>query len=312
VVNDEALRVAAERGRHLIEESRELVLVLDASLRVIAASGRARAELASVELGEPVPQDMLRLDGSYQPLLIPYEVDGRAETLVYLGLPGEMRAYEELRAGFTAAVSHELRTPLARLMALLETALLPGEDPLPYVEQARAQVEQVTELIDEVLFLSELETGREVVALGRVSVRKVLDEVADSLSERALRADIRIDVEGDPELTVPMRVRMLRVVVENLAENALRYAGPRAVLTLSIAREDGAVVLAARDTGVGVSRDDLPRLFERFYRADQARASRGTGLGLAIVKHIVTAAGGEVEASGAPGRGLQIRCVFAG
>jgi signal transduction histidine kinase len=74
---------------------------------------------------------------------------------------------------------------------------------------------------------------------------------------------------------------------------------------------DGSVVLAGRDDGVGVEAVELPRLFERFYRADRARASRGTGLGLAIVKHVVTQAGGTVEAHGARGRGLEIRCVFA-
>jgi two-component system phosphate regulon sensor histidine kinase PhoR len=308
VVNDEALRVAAERGRLVLEESREVVIVLDEQRRVIAASRRAREELPSLEPGRPVPETLLA-EGN-EPLLVEYKVEGRTETLVYLGLPGGLRAYEELRAGFTAAVSHELRTPLARMMVLLETALLPGEDPRPHIEQAAAQVEEIRELIDEVLFLSELETGREVVALGDTRVRHVLDEVAEALAERAVRADVRIAVQGDPELAVPMRTRMLRVVVENLAENALRYAGPRADLTLAIEREEGAVVLRATDTGAGVSEEDLPRLFERFYRADRARASRGTGLGLAIVKHIVTAAGGEVVASGAPGRGLEIRAVF--
>jgi two-component system, OmpR family, phosphate regulon sensor histidine kinase PhoR len=307
VVNDDQLRLAAERGRLLVEESREVVLVLDEARRVIAASRRAREELPSAEPGEPVPAGLLEGDSA---LLVDYEIDGRRETLVYLGRPGELRAYEELRAGFTAAVSHELRTPLARLMALLETALLPGEDPRAVIEQATGQVDLIRELIDEVLFLSELETGREVVALGQVRVREVLNEVAASLDERAIRADVAIHVEGDEELELPMRPRMLRVVVENLAENALRYAGPRSELDLSIAREGDALVLTARDTGTGVSDADLPRLFERFYRADRARASRGTGLGLAIVKHIVTSAGGEVEASSSPGAGLEIRCVF--
>ncbi len=311
VNDDDRLRIAARRGHILVEESREVVLVLDSDRRVLAASRRAREELPSVEPGEPVPEELLLPDGIHQPLLVPYEVDASRETLVYLGLPGEMRAYEELRAGFTAAVSHELRTPLARLMALLETALLPGEDHRALIEQATAQVELVGELIDEVLFLSELETGREVVALGEVGVREVLDEVAAGLAERAVRADVQLVVEGDPAIVLPMRPRMLRVVAENLAENAIRYAGPRATLTLAITSEGGLTTLRASDTGVGVSDTDLPRLFERFYRADRARASRGTGLGLAIVKHIVTAAGGEVEASSAPGRGLEIRCVFA-
>ena len=89
------------------------------------------------------------------------------------------------------------------------------------------------------------------------------------------------------------------MVAHNLAENAIRYAGPGATFTLSARRDlDGSVELIGRDDGVGVEESALPRLFERFYRADQARASRGTGLGLAIVKHVVTQAGGAVEAAG--------------
>jgi signal transduction histidine kinase len=103
---------------------------------------------------------------------------------------------------------------------------------------------------------------------------------------------------------------MLRVVARNLAENAIRYAGPGANATLSVRRTDGDVVLQIADDGAGVQESDLPRLFERFYRADRSRASRGTGLGLAIVKHVVASAGGSVEAAGGRGRGLEIRCVF--
>jgi two-component system phosphate regulon sensor histidine kinase PhoR len=218
----------------------------------------------------------------------------------------EGRAYEELRAGFTAAVSHELRTPLARLLALLESAALPGVDPDELLAQAREQVEEMRELVDEVLFLSELESGREVVALGGTPALPVLEEVYDALADSSERADvaIRIDVARDVEL--PLRRRMLQVVAENLLQNAIRYAGPGSTATLS-ARPG---VLEVVDDGRGVEEDELPRLFERFYRSDRARASRGTGLGLAIVKHVVVSAGGAVEASGGPGRGLRISCSF--
>jgi two-component system sensor histidine kinase MprB len=121
---------------------------------------------------------------------------------------------------------------------------------------------------------------------------------------------VRIVVDGDGGLELPLRPRMLRTVVENLAENALRYAGPRSTLELSIARAGDNVVLRAVDDGAGVTDDDLPRLFERFYRADRARASRGTGLGLAIVKHVITSGGGTVEAARGERGGLEIRAVF--
>jgi signal transduction histidine kinase len=219
-------------------------------------------------------------------------------------------AYRELRMGFTAAVSHELRTPLARILALLDSATLPGADIETLIDQARAEVEQAGELIDEIMFLSELDTGRVVVALTPTVALPVLQEVASRFEESAARAGIELRVGGSPSAVVPLRPRMLRVVAENLTENAIRYAGHGATFELSVERSDGSVVLAGADNGIGVNEADVARLFERFYRADRARASRGTGLGLAIVKHVVVAAGGHVEAAGSRGAGLTVRCVF--
>jgi signal transduction histidine kinase len=308
----ESLRREAERGRRLVEESREFVLVLDDDERVVAASARAREALEGVVIGSRLTDEMVASGSSRVPFRVPYAVGGRTETLVYLGDPGDLAAYEELRAGFTAAVSHELRTPLARLLALLENALLPDADMEDVVDQARAEIAEIGELIDDVMFLSELESGRELVGLGSTPALPILSDVAERSAEKAARAGVRLRVEGDEEVEVPLRPRMIRVVATNLVDNAIRYAGTGATLTLSAAREDGTTVLAGVDDGIGVAEADLGRLFERFYRADQARATRGTGLGLAIVKHVVNAAGGTVEATGARGRGLAIRCVFPG
>ena len=294
----------------LVEESREAVIVLDDSDTVVLASRRARQSIEGISEGERVPDGLLSGDLGIVPLIVPYEVGARRERIVYLSQPGDMTAYEELRTGFTAAVSHELRTPLARLLSLLETATLPGEDIHALVDRARNEVESARELIDEVLFLSELESGGRVVSLGPVAVRPELDAAAADLEERAGRAGVELSVEGDACITLEMRPRMIRVVAQNLAENAIRYAGPGTSFTLAIERQGGAVVLRGSDNGVGVNEEELTRLFERFYRADASRASRGTGLGLAIVKHIVGQAGGTVEAAGAKGAGLEIRCVF--
>jgi signal transduction histidine kinase len=218
----------------------------------------------------------------------------------------DARAYHELRVGFTAAVSHELRTPLARLLALLESAELPGADRDGLLAEAREQVEQMSELIDDVLFLSELESGRQVVALGGTAALPVLEEARDRLADSAERAGVTIVIDAAPDVELPLRRRMLQVVLENLALNAIRYAGPDATLTLT-ARPG---LLQVADDGRGVEEDELPRLFERFFRGDRARASRGTGLGLAIVKHVIASAGGRVEATGGPGRGLRVTCSF--
>jgi signal transduction histidine kinase len=300
------LRLEARRGRALVEESREIVVVLDEAGRVVVASRRARELMTGLREGAPVPEAL----AAAAPLAIPYEVDGRRETILYGRGTGDLAAYEELRAGFTAAVSHELRTPLARLLALLDSALLPDADVHDLVEQAQGEVDQIRELIDDILFLSELESGHEIVGLGTTPALPILVEVLESLEEQAARAGVTLEVDADEDAEIPLRPRMIRVVVQNLAQNAIRYAGPDAHLRLSLRREDGVVALAAEDDGAGVAEEDLPRLFERFYRADRARSSRGTGLGLAIVKHVVSSAGGTVVATGGRGRGLTVRCEF--
>ena len=121
----------ATRGRVLLEESRESVVVLDAEDRVIAGSRRARQSIDGLREGEKIPDGLLSGEAGIIPLVVPYDVRGRRERLVYLSRGGDLTAYEELRTGFTAAVSHELRTPLARLLSLLEMATLPGEDVAP-------------------------------------------------------------------------------------------------------------------------------------------------------------------------------------
>jgi two-component system, OmpR family, phosphate regulon sensor histidine kinase PhoR len=219
-------------------------------------------------------------------------------------------AYDELRAAFTAAVSHEFRTPLARIAALLEGALLDEGDAPRLVAQARDEVAELSHLVDEVLFLSELETGNALVTSGRTPVAGVVAQVFSELRERAERAEVELRADVEPAFELPLRRRLVRVVVENLAENAIRYAGAGSVFVLTARKEKEALTLIGSDNGAGVSRADLPRLFERFYRADRARGSRGTGLGLAIVKHVVTAAGGSVQARTDRGGGLTISCRF--
>jgi signal transduction histidine kinase len=286
VVNEEA------RVRAFVESASEPVVVLDSERRLVAASPAATALLGDQASGRRVGEDV------------------RGAIVLFVGALPELSAYQELRAGFTAAVSHELRTPLARLLALLESTTLPGADVEELVEQARQEVQQARDLIDDVLFLGELETGREVVSLGRTRALPIIEEIVAAYADRAAHAEVRLVAAGGEAVELPLRPRMIRVVVENLVANAIRYSGPGATCTISVSQEGASQVLVVSDDGAGVQEHDLPRLFERFYRADQARSSRGTGLGLAIVKHIVTAAGGTVEATGAPGQGLEIACRF--
>jgi signal transduction histidine kinase len=288
--------VNEERALSLAAGCADPLVVLDSERRVVAASDSAASALGRLEPGRRLAEE---LTAAHPELLV-----------LFLESAPELSAYQELRAGFTAAVSHELRTPLARLLVLLESATLPGSDVAELMEQARQEVEQARELIDDVLFLGELETGREVVSLGRTVAQPVVAEVVAGFEERANHAQVTLEVRADDRVELPLRPRMLRVVLENLLANGIRYAGQGSTCTVELSEAGGEAVLAVSDDGKGVDPADLPRLFERFYRGDQARTSRGTGLGLAIVKHVVTSAGGEVEATSDPGRGLAIRARF--
>ena len=292
MVNEQTARV-----RSLLESLEEPVVVLDSERRLVAASPAAAPLLGDATVGRRVGEDVL--------------VAEPAPLVLYLAALPELSAYQELRVGFTAAVSHELRTPLARLLVLLESATLPGADVGELVELARQEIQQTRDLIDDVLFLGELETGREVVSLGRTRALPIAEEIVAAFADRAEHAEVGLVLSGGPEVELPLRPRMLRVVVENLVANSIRYSGPGSTCSVTIAQEGAAPLLVVADDGKGVAESDLPRLFERFYRADQARTSRGTGLGLAIVKHVVTSAGGTVEARGGPGQGLEIMCRFA-
>ena len=130
----------------------------------------------------------------------------------------EDRSFDELRTGFTAAVSHELRTPLARILALLESAALPGADVDRLLELARFEVENAGQLIDEILFLSELESGKEVVSLGHTNALPVLEDVLGEHHDAAVRAGVELRAEGDSSVDVPLRPRMLRIIAENLTD----------------------------------------------------------------------------------------------
>ena len=122
------------------------------------------------------------------------------------------------------------------------------------VEQARQEIQQAGELIDDVLFLGELETGREVVSLGRTLALPIVQEVASAYADRAEHAEITLMVSGGAEIELPLRPRMIRVIVENLVQNAIRYAGPGATCRILVTREGAAPMLVVADDGNGRTR----------------------------------------------------------
>ena len=253
---------AVELGQHQVEDADIRVLVAQPGETELAATDHHGVEPGGAQMaGDAVGDHVVVLDDQHPRHVLTIVLEQvpsgcrTGDDLVTSEHDRYDRSFDELRTGFTAAVSHELRTPLARILVLLESVDLPGADVQGLIDQARAEVENAGALIDEILFLSELESGKEVVSLGHTNALPILQSVVEDLDDAAARAGVELQIEGDPTVDLPLRPRMLRILAENLAENAIRYAGHGATFTFSIRRLGDFAVLSASDDGTGVDRE---------------------------------------------------------
>ena len=220
----------------------------------------------------------------------------------------ELRRLEKVRREFVANISHELRTPLASLKLLAET-LKDGamSDPAvaaDFVDRMAVETDKLTQMVRELGELSRIESGESPLVKKPLDIAAFIERVAERLQPQADRAELALSVEVAPGLKpVPADADRLEQVLVNLIHNAVKFTPAGGKITVAAVPSRGGVEISVRDTGAGISPDDLPRIFERFYKADKARGGGGTGLGLAIAKHIVQAHGGDIRAESAPGRG---------
>jgi two-component system phosphate regulon sensor histidine kinase PhoR len=232
--------------------------------------------------------------------------------LVVLRDVTELRRLERVRREFVANVSHELRTPLASIKALVETLEAGAmEDPAvagDFLHRIVGEVDRLATLVDELLDLARLDSGRVVLHPEPLDPGELLSRAAERLRPQTERARLALELRVPPDLP-PVRADRARVeqVMLNLLHNAIKFTPPEGTITVTASVDGQMLEVAVRDTGVGVAEDELPRLFERFYKADKARRSDGTGLGLAIAKHIVQAHGGTIWAESRPGEGATVR-----
>jgi signal transduction histidine kinase len=219
----------------------------------------------------------------------------------------ELASLERLRRDLVANVSHELKTPISALRAHLENLLDGVEQADPNTLQIMlGQTERLTRLIDQLLDLSRIESGelrlnRTVVPLHPL-VREVLSEIEMARADRGVRVADAVPDDLPPVLVDRERVHQ---VLFNLLDNAVRYTPPGGEVTVEARPANGGCQVAVIDTGPGIAPEHLPRLFERFYRADAARSrgDGGTGIGLAIARSVVEAHGGHIRAESRVGRG---------
>jgi two-component system phosphate regulon sensor histidine kinase PhoR len=226
----------------------------------------------------------------------------------------ELKRADEIRRDFVANVSHELRTPLSILRGYIETML---DDPkMPRAECARILevMEQHSKrlglLANDLLTLAQLESGSSTLQLSEIDLAQFLDGLARDWKKKFTTKALKVVIDLPANLpSIRADETRLREVFDNLLDNAVKYSNKNGEIRLGAERRGSEIALSVSDNGIGISSQDVPRIFERFYRADKARSREfgGTGLGLSIVKHIAQLHGGSVEAESGLGKGATIR-----
>jgi two-component system phosphate regulon sensor histidine kinase PhoR len=214
---------------------------------------------------------------------------------------------ERVRRDFVANVSHELRTPLASVRLLIETllngALDEPETAARMLNQMLGEVDSITQLAQELLDLSMIESGQMPMQMTRANLREIVDEQIvhyealtqqrNQIMENNVPIDLRIEVDR----------KMIGRVLGNLIHNAIKFTPEAGRIAIGAVVTGDKIKVSVADTGGGIPAEDLPRIFERFYKVDRARGKSGTGLGLAIARHVVEAHGGRIWAESVEGRG---------
>lgn len=248
-----------------------------------------------------------------QAVVTPFQQYGATGYLVILQDLTQVRRLQVMRRDFISNLSHELRSPLASLRAIVETLQDGAVNDPPVAERflhrAEREVDTMTQMVEELTELSQIESGQVRLQLMPVSVHDLIDVPVERMRPQAEAAELSVTVRVPDMLpwvlADPDRVQQ---VLTNLLHNAIKFTPPGGEITIRASVADVSpdeVVVSVRDTGVGISRQDLPRVFERFYKSDRARTRGrgGTGLGLAIARHIVEAHGGRIWVKSKEGKG---------
>ena len=230
----------------------------------------------------------------------------------------ELKKMDQVRRDFVANVSHELRTPLSILRGYIETLLdspkTPREELTRILRVMERHSDRLELLVEDLLTLAQLESGNPNLQMGPVDLSSFLPDMVRDWEKKLTRKQLNIVVDLPTELPPICADRTrLQEALYNLLDNAVKYSREQGEIRLSARQRAGEIELAVSDDGIGIAAEDLPRIFERFYRADKSRSAdkvRGTGLGLAIVKHIAQLHGGRVEAESELEKGTTIRVIL--
>ncbi|QTA80848.1 Two component system response regulator/histidine kinase, PAS domain-containing [Desulfonema limicola] len=219
-----------------------------------------------------------------------------------------LRRLENMRRDFAANVSHEIKTPLTAIKGFVETlnsgAIDQPDEARRFLEIIDKHANRLTAIIDDLMKLSEIEQKGQI-SLEQAEILPVIKNAVEMCQINADRKNIKIMLECNEKLTANINAPFFEQAVVNLADNAIKYSPEHSIVNISAEKSDSRLIIKFKDQGIGIPKNHLPRLFERFYRVDKSRSRKqgGTGLGLAIVKHIIQAHGGTITAHSTIGQG---------
>lgn len=324
--------------QRLLEANRESVILVNHARRIVAANKAAEAALARQDMSiqgrrlSEVMRDLqlheafsralddksssdVKMDligtgrRSFDIHVSPLELDGVTHAVGVFYDVTQVERLEKIRQEFLSNISHELRTPLTSIMAFVETledgAIDDKENNRRFLGVIRRNAERMHELIADILELSMIESGNVSIETKQVRLKSLVDEVFTALSSKAAGCEITLVNRISPASKAQADPVRLEQMLTNLIDNAIKFNRPGGSVILTAVESDEKASISVTDTGEGILPDHLPRVFERFYRADRGRTRKvgGTGLGLAIVKHLARLHGGEVSVTSTPSQG---------
>jgi two-component system phosphate regulon sensor histidine kinase PhoR len=241
--------------------------------------------------------------------IISTPLEGKAGCLMLIQDLAEIRRLEKIRQDFFSNLSHELRTPIASMKALSDTlkegAIKDAEVADDFLNKISVELDKLNQLTNEMSELSQIESGRLRLDKSPINIEDTVNNAIERLEAQAERAGLKMACDFSRPLPSPMAdsLRIEQALV-NLIHNAIKFTPSGGRIEIAAREVDGEVVISIADTGTGIPSEDIPRIFERFYKVDRARSSgSGTGLGLAIAKHIVQAHGGRIWVESKQGQG---------
>jgi two-component system phosphate regulon sensor histidine kinase PhoR len=242
-------------------------------------------------------------------IAVPLRVESRLNGVLLLFQDlTELRNLQTMRRELVGNISHELGTPIAGIKAMVETLRRGAIDDKPAAQDFLARIEseadRLAQMVAELTQLSRIESDRAELKMVPVDLNDLVNEVLEELGALAARQQVTLQKELSPDLpSVSADRDRIRQTIVNLVHNAIKFNRAGGKVTASTAFDSKSVSFTVADTGIGISPDDLPHVFERFYKADKARSGGGSGLGLAIARHTIEAHGGEIRAQSVAGQG---------